>query len=224
MCSLFSLRRSPEEVRTLFNYRELPNFPPREQVHPTSPIAIVRAGHDGAAEFALVRWGFVPSWAKELRNQPLINARAETVYEKASFKNAIRRRRCLIPADGFYEWQDVGGPRKQAWFIHKPDHSVFAFGGIWEHWMAPDGSELESAAMLTAEPNALLANIHDRSPVVVAPENFTRWLSKDERVEDLLHAPPDEFWAMEKIVSPRGKARAVEPTPAPPPKPQFDLF
>ena len=193
-------------------------------MHPTSPIAIVRAGHDGAAEFALVRWGFVPSWAKELRNQPLINARAETVYEKASFKNAIRRRRCLIPADGFYEWQDVGGPRKQAWFIHKPDHSVFAFGGIWEHWMAPDGSELESAAMLTAEPNALLANIHDRSPVVVTPDNFARWLSKDEQVEDLLHAPPDEFWAMKKIVSPRGKARTVEPTPAPPPKPQFDLF
>ena len=193
-------------------------------MHPTSPIAIVRAGIDGAAEFALVRWGFVPSWAKELRNQPLINARAETVYEKASFKNAIRRRRCLIPADGFYEWQDVGGPRKQAWFIHRPDHSLFAFGGIWEHWMAPDGSELESAAMLMAEPNALLANIHDRSPVVVAQENFARWLSTDERVEDLLHAPPDEFWAMEKILSPRGKARAAEPTPAPPPKPQFDLF
>ena len=202
----------------------MPNFPPREHVHPTSPIAIVRAGYDDAPEFALVRWGFVPSWAKELRNQPLINARAETVYEKASFKNAIRRRRCLIPADGFYEWQDVGGPSKQAWFIHKPDHSLFAFGGIWEHWMAPDGSELETAAMLTAEPNALIANIHDRSPVVVAPENFARWLSTEEKVEDLLHAPVDEFWAMEKIPSPRGKARTVEPTPAPPSKPQFDLF
>ncbi len=224
MCSLFSFRSSPEEARNLFNYRELPNFPPREHVHPTEPIAIVRAGQHGAAEFALVRWGLVPSWAKELRKQPLINARAETVYEKAAFKNAIRRRRCLIPADGFYEWQDVGGPKKQAWFIHKPDQSLFAFAGIWEHWMAPDGSELETAAMLTAEPNALIANIHDRSPVVVAPENFTRWLSADEHVEDLLRAPADNFWAMEKIPSPRGKTRTVGPTPAPPPKPQFDLF
>ena len=191
-------------------------------MHPTQPIAIVRTGHDNAREFALVRWGFVPSWAKELRSQPLINARSETVYEKASFKNAIRRRRCLIPADGFYEWQDVGAPRKQAWFIHQPDQGLFAFGGLWEHWMAPDGSELESAAMLTAEPNALIANIHNRSPVVIAPENFARWLSAEENVKDLLHAPADEFWAMEKIASPRGKT--AEPKLAPPPKSQMDLI
>ena len=186
-------------------------------------MAIVRSGHDKVPEFALVRWGFVPGWAKEmLPGRPLINARSETAYEKASFKNAIRRRRCLIPADGFYEWQDVGGPRKQAWFIHRPDHALFAFGGIWEHWMAPDGSELETAAMLTAAPNALLANIHERSPVVITPENFTRWLSSDEQVEDLLHGPADDFWAMEKIPSPR--AKTVEPKPAPPSKSQMDLI
>ncbi len=223
MCSLYSLRSAPEELRNLFNYRQQPNFPPREHVHPASPIAIVRAGHDSAPEFALVRWGFVPSWAKEmLPGRPLINARSETVYEKASFKNAIRRRRCLIPADGFYEWQDVSAPRKQAWFIHRPDDSLFAFGGIWEHWLAPDGSELESAAMLTTAPNALLANIHDRSPVVIHPQDFTRWLSSEEKVQDLLHAPADEFWTMGKIVSPRGKK--PEPFSAPLAKSQMDLF
>jgi len=206
----------------LFNYREQPNFPPREHVHPTSPIAVVRSGHNKTPEFALVRWGFVPSWAKELGTKPLINARSETVCEKPSFKNAIRRRRCLIPADGFYEWQDVGATRKQAWFIHKPDHSLFAFGGIWEHWMSPDGSELESAAMLTAEPNALLANIHDRSPVVILPQDFARWLNAEEQVADLLHAPADAFWAMEKIASPRGKKAA--PPQAMPAKPQMDMF
>ena len=223
MCSLFSLRRTPEELRNLFNYLEQPNFPPREHVHPASPIAIVRGSHDHKPEFALVRWGFVPSWAKELKpGRPLINARSETAYEKASFKNAIRRRRCLIPADGFYEWQDVGSPRKQAWFIHNPDHSLFAFGGIWEHWMAPDGSELETAAMLTSAPNALLANIHDRSPVVIQPQDFLRWLSVNEKVEDLLQAPVDDFWVMEKIASPRSKM--AEPASAPPVKSQMDLF
>lgn len=223
MCSLFSFRRSPEEVRNLFNYRAQPNFPPREHIHPTQPIAVVRAGQDGEPEFTLVRWGLVPTWAKELHPQPLINARTETVYEKAAFKNAIRRRRCLIPADGFYEWQDIGEPKKQAWFIHKPDHSLFAFGGIWEHWQAADGSELESAAILTAEPNALLANIHNRCPVVVAPENFTRWLSSEEQVQDLLHAPADNFWAMEKISSPRAKIKISEQLTKPP-SAQTDLF
>ncbi len=222
MCSLYSFRKSAEETRSLLNYLETPLFPPREHIHPSNPIAIVRAGLDGQRHFALVRWGFVPSWAKEVGPKPLINARSETVYEKASFKNAIRRRRCLIPADGFYEWQDVGGPRKQAWFIHCPDDRLFAFAGIWEHWLGADGSELETAAMLTTSPNILIANIHDRSPVVIQPNDFTRWLSPDEQVQDLMVAPPDDFWIMAKVASPR--ARPAPPQAAPSPKPQMDLF
>jgi putative SOS response-associated peptidase YedK len=223
MCSLYSFRRPPEEARNLFNYLDKPDFPPRDYVTPGSPIGIVRTGHDQQRHFALVRWGFVPSWAKEiLPRRPLINARSETVYEKASFKNAIRRRRCLIPADGFYEWQgDIPG-KKQAWFIHQPNDALFAFGGIWEHWMGPDGSELETAAMLTTEPNTLIANIHDRSPVVIQPENFERWLSTDEKVQDLLIAPADDFWTMQKTILARGPPKP--PAPTPPPKPQMDLF
>ena len=224
MCSLYSFRKSVDETRALLKYLEQPQFPPRDYIHPASPIAIVRSGPDGQRHFALVRWGFVPSWAKEVRAQPLINARSETVYEKASFKNAIRRRRCLIPADGFYEWQDVGEKRKQAWFIHQPDDALFAFGGIWEHWMGADGSELETAAILTATPNILLANIYDRSPVVIQPQDYERWLSSDEQVQDLLVAPPDDFWTMGKVESPR--ARKPEPPPAPPAplKQQMDLL
>jgi len=206
----------------LLNYLEQPQFPPRGQVHPTSPIAIVRGGPDQARHFALVRWGFVPSWAEKIQTKPLINARSETVYEKASFKNAIRRRRCLILADGFYEWQDIGTKRKQAWFIHRPDHSLFAFGGIWEHWLSPEGSELETAAVLTTIPNLPLSAIHDRSPVVIMPEHFTRWLSSDEKMQDLLVAPPEDFWVMEKVVSPRGKTPL--PAPVQPPKQQMDLL
>ena len=224
MCSLYSFRKSAEETRALLKYLQHPHFPPRELVHPTSPIAIVRSGLKGSRDFALVRWGFVPSWAKEVGPKPLINARSETVYEKASFKNAIRRRRCLIPADGFYEWQEVGEKRKQAWFIHRPDDALFAFGGIWEHWLGADGSELETAAMLTAAPNALIANIHDRSPVVIQPQDYDRWLSTDENVRDLLVPPPDDFWVMGKVASPR--ARKPEPPIATAPKPnkQMDLL
>lgn len=187
-------------------------------------MAIVRAGIDGARHFTLVRWGFVPSWAKEVKAQHLINARSETVYEKASFKNAIRRRRCLIPADGFYEWQEVGEKRKQAWFIHRAADQFFTFGGIWEHWMGADGSELETAAMLTTEATALIANIDDRSPVVIQPQDYERWLSLDEQVQDLLKAPPDDFWIMRKVESPRARKPHPPSPPQAPPKQQMDLL
>ena len=220
MCGLYSFRKSPEETRSLFNYLQQPNFPPRQYVTPGSPIAIVRAGYNKQPEFAIVRWGFVPTWTKEMQTgRPLINARCETVHEKPTFKNAIRRRRCLFPTDGFYEWQgDVPG-KKQAYFIHRPDHGLFAFGGIWEHWMAAEGSELESAAMLTTEPNLPVATIHDRSPVVIHPENFERWLDGSEaQVRDLLKAPDDDYWTMEKTVITRNAP------PPKPPSPQMSLI
>ncbi len=221
MCSLYSFRRSPEEARNLFNYKEQPEFPPRPFVTPGSPIAIVRAGPDKVPQFALVRWGFVPGWSKEIQpGRPLLNARSETVYERASFKNAIRRRRCLIPADGFYEWQgDVPG-KKQPWFIQRPDMALFAFGGIWENWLASNGSELESAAIVTAPSRLPVSDIQERSPVVIMPENFSRWLSHDEQVQDLLRAPPEDFWTMAKTVIPRGG----KPPSPPEPKQQLDLL
>lgn len=224
MCSIYSLRTVPAELRILLQYINAEDFPPREYIAPGSPQMIVRRGVQGQREMALVRWGFVPSWAKEiLPGKPLVNARAETVYDKASFKNAIRRRRCLIPADSFYEWQGDMPGRKQAWHIQRPDHAGFAMGGIYEHWLGADGSELESAAVLTCPSGLPVAAIHPRSPVVILPPDYERWLSADEQVQDLLKPPPDDFWAMEKTVITR--PRKPEPPPAAPrPKAQMDLL
>jgi putative SOS response-associated peptidase YedK len=213
MCGLYSFKRSPEEVRSLFNYLEEPDFPPRQYVTPGSPMAIVRQDNAGVRHFTLVRWGFVPCWAKELQPKPLINARSETVFEKPTFKNAIRRRRCLIPADGFYEWEgDVPG-KKKPWHIHKPQHALMAFGGLWEHWMGPDGSELETAAIITTDANLLVSTIHPRSPLVIHPDDFDLWLdtsNEDPRdIIPLMVPQGPDFFEMEPTVIQRN---------APPPK------
>ena len=178
-------------------------------------MAIVRQGRANR-HFALVRWGFVPAWAKEVApGKPLINARSETVLQKPTFRNAIRRRRCLIPADGFYEWEgDIPG-KKKPYFIHRPDHGLMAFAGIWEHWLGADGSELETAAIITTEANALVATIHTRSPVVIRPEDFPLWLDctdeDAEKIVPLLKPAADDYFEMEPTVIARN---------APPPKPK----
>jgi putative SOS response-associated peptidase YedK len=228
MCGLYSFRRSPEETRNLFNYLEQPDFPPRQHVAPLSPMAIVRQIR-GERHFALVRWGFIPSWVKEVKpGKPLINARSETVLEKPSFRNAMKRRRCLIPADGFYEWQgDVPG-KKQPWFIHRPDHGLIAFAGLWEHWLGSDGTELETSCIITTEPNALVATIHDRSPVVIQPRDFDAWLDCDgveaAKAAALLKPVSDSFWEMEKTVVPRGGAARQPIPPLPASGRQLKLF
>ncbi|MBZ0216599.1 MAG: SOS response-associated peptidase [Fimbriimonadaceae bacterium] len=133
MCGRFALTLPPDAVRAYFSYQEHPNFPPRYNIAPTQPIGVVR-NRDGERHFDLLRWGFVPGWAKDLAKLPLmINARAETVREKPAFRHAIRRRRCLVPADAFYEWQAIEGGGKRAFMIRRPDCEVFAFAGIWEY-------------------------------------------------------------------------------------------
>lgn len=193
-------------------------------------MAIVRQGKTDP-HFALVRWGFIPAWAKKVvPSKPLINARSETVLEKSTFRNAIRRRRCLIPADGFYEWQgDVPG-KKVPHFIHRPDDGLMAFAGIWEHWMGPDGSELETAAIITTSANALVATIHTRSPVIIHPEDFGRWLdcsAEDAgKIVPLMRPAPDDYFEMECTVIARN-ASPSKPQTLEPPKPdtgQMDLL
>jgi putative SOS response-associated peptidase YedK len=221
MCGLYSFRTSREEARSLFKYLEDPDFPPRRYVTPLSPIAIVR-NDNGGRHFALVRWGLTPSWMKEPRpGKPIINARSETILEKPSFKNAIRRRRCLIPADGYYEWQgDVPG-KKIPFYFHQPGNGPFAFAGLWEHWMGADGSEIETAAIITSEPNTVVARIHDRMPVVIQPENHAQWLDVQnvdgpEAVQLLQPAPKDYFIYEE--------TRIERNAPPPKPKAQLNLF
>jgi putative SOS response-associated peptidase YedK len=171
MCGRFAFTSAPQAIRRLFCYLEQPNFPPRFNVAPTQPIAIVRLV-DGIRHFALVRWGLLPSWVKDPKTFTLlINARGETVIEKPAFRAAMKRRRCLIPADGFYEWKALGA-RKQPYFIRAKSGEPFAFAGLWETWTGPNGEELETAAIVTTRANRTLAPIYDRMPVIVDPQAF----------------------------------------------------
>jgi len=218
MCGLYSFRRSPEETRNLFNYLEQPDFPPRAYVAPGGPMAIVRI-EQGQRHFALVRWGFIPSWVKEVKpGKPLINARGETVVGKPSFRNAMRRRRCLIPADGFYEWRgDIPG-KKQPYFIHRPDDGLFAFAGLWEHWLGGDGSEIETGVIVTTEPNRAIAQIHTRMPVVIAPEDYQTWLAGEVADAAVLIRPaPDDYFVLEPARIERN------PSPKPPAAPSGQM-
>jgi putative SOS response-associated peptidase YedK len=175
MCGRYAVTSAPEAIRALFGYPEQPNFPPRYNVAPTQPIAIVRL-MDGKRKFALVRWGLLPSWVKDPKNFTLlINARGESVTDKPAFSAAMKRRRCLIPADGFYEWKAIG-TRKQPYYVRARSGQPLAFAGLWETWTGPNGEELETAAIVTTRANHALADIHERMPVIVPPEAFNLWL------------------------------------------------
>jgi putative SOS response-associated peptidase YedK len=183
MCGRYVIISTPEAIRALFGYSEQPNFPPRYNVAPTQPIPVVRLA-EGKRSFALMRWGLLPSWVKDPKTFPLlINARGESVLEKPAFRNAMRRRRCLIPADGFYEWQagaPAAGP-KRPYFVRakkKADGSAppLAFAGLYETWTGPNGEELDTAAIITTTANRTLSALHDRMPVFVPPEAFALWL------------------------------------------------
>jgi putative SOS response-associated peptidase YedK len=196
MCGLYSLTRSPGETRALFQYVDEPDFTPRAHVAPGQPIAVVRIDN-GERRFALLRWGFIPSWAKEVKpGKPLINARGETVLEKPSFRNAMRRRRCLVPADGYYEWSGEEG-RKTPYHVQRKDKGLFALAGLWEHWMGADGSEIETAVLMTIAPNKELSAIHDRMPVIIAAEDHETWLTGEaEEAARLIRPAPDGSFSL----------------------------
>jgi putative SOS response-associated peptidase YedK len=197
MCGRYAVVSSPEALRALFRYAQQPNFPARYNVAPTQPIAIVRLV-DGKREFALVRWGLLPPWVKEPKSFTLlINARGESVLDKPAFRNAMRRRRCLIPADGFYEWKRSGARGKQPYFVRQKSGAPFAFAGLWESWMGPNGEELETAAIVTTSANRTLAPIHERMPVILPPEAHDLWLDNAaadaETAASLIVPAPDEL-------------------------------
>jgi len=187
MCGRYAVTTVPEAMRALFRYLNQPNFPPRYNVAPTQPVGIVRL-NEGQREFALVRWGLIPSWVKDPRTFTLvINARGESVNDKPAFKNAMRRRRCLFPADGYYEWKAIDG-RKQPYFIHRADGSPLGFAAVFETWVGPNGEELDTAAIVTAAASEDLATLHDRVPVTIDPVDFERWL--DCRNDEIDHIMP----------------------------------
>jgi len=209
MCGRYLITSAPEAFRRLFGYPEQPNFPPRYNVAPTQPVPIVRIV-DGERQFALVRWGLIPPWVEDPRKfSLLINARGDSVNDKPAFRNAMRRRRCLFPADGFYEWKDERGRRRPYHVRPKnrgPDGSPIAFAGLWETWMGPNGEEMETAAIVTTTASRDIAHLHDRMPVIVPPEAFALWL--DCRNVDAITA------AALFVPTPPGALEASEVSPA----------
>ena len=189
MCGRFTLRASSEEVAAFFETNgPVPELRPRYNIDPSQPVTAVRA-EETSRELAMLRWGLIPRWAKDAAiGSRLINARAETAREKPAFRDAFATRRCLIPADGYYEWQRRG-ERRHPWFIGAKTGGVFAFAGLWERWRvradarlggtltdARPGDTIETCTILTTAANALLAPIHDRMPVILPRDAFGPWL------------------------------------------------
>lgn len=175
MCGRFALAADPAQLAELLALSEPPALPPRHNIAPTQAVAAVRAG-EGGRELAMLRWGLIPGWAKDPAiGAKMINARAETAHEKPAFRAAFRRRRCLIPADGFYEWRRVEDG-KQPYFIGMADGGPFAFAGLWESWQGPDGAAVETCTILTTDANELLRPLHERMPVILPPADHRLWL------------------------------------------------
>jgi putative SOS response-associated peptidase YedK len=207
MCGRFSLLHSPEEVEAFFALEGLEAFPPRYNIAPTQPIMTVvpaprrePGSNRPDREAVLMRWGLLPSWVKDPKDFPLlINARSETAATKNSFRAAMRHRRALIPASGFYEWRrDKETKQSQAYWVRPAGGGLVGFGGLTETWISDDGSEIDTVAILTAAATPEFAAIHDRMPVAIMPEDFARWLDclnqEPRDVADLLKAPPDGFY------------------------------
>lgn len=188
MCGRLSLTASQKEAALLLELEELDAFPPRYNIAPTQPLLMVNISAANKRVGTLVRWGLVPAWVKDPGDfSLLINARSETAAQKPSFKNAMRHRRTLVPASGFYEWYRAGD-RKQAYWITPADGGIVTFGGLMETWSSPDGGEIDSGCILTTSANNQIASIHHRMPVVIKPQNFQQWLDcKTQEPRDVAH-------------------------------------
>jgi putative SOS response-associated peptidase YedK len=232
MCGRFFIAQAPEIFRAFFDYPEQPNFPARYNVAPTQPVAVVLA-EGGTRHFRLMRWGFWPSWLKDPKGFPLvINARVETVQEKPTFRGALRHRRCIFLANGFYEWRREGSGRaavKTPFKISRADGAPMALAGLWENWIGADGSEIDTAAIVTTGANGTMAAVHDRMPAILAPETIAPWL--DTRAVDAAEAAalcrpcPDAWLRLDPVSARVNDARndgadlivpVGRPQPAPP--------
>ncbi|MEQ8787488.1 MAG: SOS response-associated peptidase [Pirellulaceae bacterium] len=197
MCGRFTLRTPAGVLVEQFRLESAPELAPRYNIAPTQDVAVVRNEHDTAQddaarrELVLMHWGLVPSWSKDPKQGArMINARGETAAEKPSFRAAFKRRRCLVLADGYYEWQKTGGKHKQPFLIHRDDGAAFAFAGLWERWKGDDGPPLESCTIITTSSAESTREIHDRMPVILDEADYDLWLDVQfedrERLQQLL--------------------------------------
>lgn len=206
MCGRFALKAPVAELVSRFGLDEAVEVAPRYNIAPGTDIPVIRASPEGKRVMHMLRWGLVPHWAKDPTiGAKLSNARGETVAEKPSFREAFKRRRCLVPADGFYEWKAVEGGKKQPYYFSMTDGQPFALGGIWESWKAPDGQILRTCCLITTGPNAIMEPVHDRMPVILAPENFNAWLTGEaDKALELVRpylAEGMQAWAVDRRVS-----------------------
>ncbi|HZH09442.1 MAG TPA: SOS response-associated peptidase [Microvirga sp.] len=226
MCGRYAITLPPDIYREFYGYPEQPNFPPRFNVAPTQPVPIVWEDR-GERHFMLVRWGFLPSWVKDPKDFPLvINARGETLETKATFKAALKRRRCIFLADGFYEWRREG--REKTPFLIRPrSRKPLPLAGLWETYSSPDGSEIDTAAIVTTDANGAMSAVHDRMPVILSEESIAAWLDvRDERanVMNLVRPCPDDWLDVVPVSSRVNKvenddASLMEPLAHPEPAP-----
>ena len=187
MCGRFTLTVDPAELQGAFQDYKFPaQFAPRFNIAPTQPILAIP--NDGLNKADFFVWGLIPSWAKDPTiGSRLINARGETLAEKPSFRGGFKYKRCLILADGFYEWKAQPGTKtKTPYFIHMKDRKPFAFAGLWDEWHGPEGSQIKSCAIITTDPNELMTTIHNRMPVILNPADYAQWLDASPQTPDKL--------------------------------------
>lgn len=216
MCARYTLTARPDLVGSLFDLVPPPDLPPRFNVAPTQDVLAVRLTPDGKRAFARLRWGLIPSWAHDPSiGNKLLNARSETVAEKPSFRDAFRKRRCLIPADGFFEWKTEDGT-KQPYFIHKPGRAPFAFAGLWESWESEDGTPVETCTIITTEANGLLKPLHDRMPVILGTDDFAKWLDPKtievKKLDALFRPLPEDALRLYPVTPKANNARFDDPS------------
>ena len=204
MCGRFAFYSPSEATAALFGVSGASPVEPRYNIAPTQTIAAIRDTDKDGRELTMLRWGLVPFWAKDASiGNRMINARAETVAEKPAFHAAYRRRRCLVLADGFYEWHSDGA-QKTPYFISLASKSPFAFAGLWENWQSKDSEEtIQSATLITTAANNFLSSLHHRMPVILEPDTADRWLAGDDKLIDYVaqHAPPLKAWPVDRRVN-----------------------
>ncbi|MBW2484724.1 MAG: SOS response-associated peptidase [Deltaproteobacteria bacterium] len=180
MCGRFALKTPPRSIQQHFDIPETIDLSPSYNIAPSQDIVVIRhlSGKD-YRQLDMLRWGLIPGWAKDMKiSYRMINARAETLAQKPSFRAAFKKRRCLIAADGFYEWRHLG-KTKQPYFVHMKNGAVFGFAGLWESWTSPGGSIVESCTIITTSANDLVRKIHDRMPVILHPQKYAAWLNQE---------------------------------------------
>ncbi|MGW8288577.1 MAG: SOS response-associated peptidase [Desulfobulbales bacterium] len=186
MCGRFALKAPPRTIQQHFDLPETVDLSPRYNIAPSQDVAVIRhLPGKGYRQLDMLRWGLIPGWAKDMKiSYRMINARAETLAQKPAFRTAFKKRRCIIAADGFYEWLH-SGKTKQPFFVQMKNGAVFGFAGLWESWNSPEGSTVESCTIITTSANDLVRKIHDRMPVILQPDTYEAWLQDSTKAETL---------------------------------------